>query len=152
FSGHPVTMAAGLETLRYAAEEGVWDRLTDLGDDLRAGLTDIVAERAPEYTVVGRDSTFKVIFTRDGAATATGEDTCTAGCRQRQACPRYGSCPTTGADVERADTQRWERLFWPAMLEEGVFLTPNQYESQFLSAAHTESDIEALLDAYREAL
>jgi len=152
FSGHPVTMAAGLETLRYAAEEGVWDRLADLGQELRAGLTDIVAERAPEYTVVGRDSTFTVIFTRDGDTDTTGEDRCSAGCRQREACPRYESCPRTGADVQRADTERWERLFWPAMLDEGVFLTPNQFESQFLSAAHTDDDIEKLLTAYRASL
>jgi len=58
---------------------------------------------------------FKVIFTREGQGV-----------------------PRNGADVKRAETERWERLFWPAMEEQGVFLTANQFESQFLSASHTD--------------
>jgi len=149
FSGHPVTMAAGLETLRYAAENDVYDHVTDLGERLRSGIADILEDRAPEYTVVGTDSMFKVIFTRDGAF---GEGHCEDGCRQRESCPRYDHCPKTGADVARAETERWERLFWPAMKDQGVFLTPNQFESQFVCAAHTEADVETALEAYKTSL
>ena len=150
FSGHPVTMAAGLETLRYAAENDVYDHVNSLGEQLRSGLTDIVADQAPEYTVVGTDSMFKVIFTRDGPAADASH--CEAGCRQRPDCPRYEVCPKNGTDVKRAETERWERLFWPAMKEQGVFLTPNQFESQFICDAHMEEDIEETLEAYKEAL
>jgi glutamate-1-semialdehyde 2,1-aminomutase len=129
FSGHPVTMAAGLATLEYAAENDVWSHVNDLGGQLREGLSDIVADRAPAYSVVGSDSMFKVIFTRGDAGP-----------------------PRNGADVKRADTERWERLFWPAMQEQGVFLTPNQFESQFVAACHTEADVETALEAYKEAL
>jgi len=152
FSGHPVTMAAGLETLRYAAENDVWDHVNALGEQLRDGLTDIVADQAPDYTVVGRDSMFKVVFTRDGPADPGVEGHCEAGCRQEPSCPRHDRCPKTGRDVAQAGTERWERLFWPAMKEQGVFLTPNQFESQFVSAAHTEADVETALEAYKEAL
>ena len=38
------------------------------------------------------------------------------------------------------------------MKEQGIFLTPNQYESQFVSYAHTEEDVETLLEAYEAAL
>ena len=150
FSGHPVTMAAGLETLRYAAANDVYDHVNTLGEQLRSGLTDIVADEAPEYTVVGTDSMFKVIFTRDGPA-SSGEH-CESGCRQRPECSRSDSCPKTGADVKRAETERWERLFWPAMKEQGIFLTPNQFESQFVCDAHTQEDVEHTLEAYKEAL
>jgi glutamate-1-semialdehyde 2,1-aminomutase len=150
FSGHPVTMAAGLETLRYAAENDVYDHVNDLGEQLRSGLADIVADQAPEYTVVGTDSMFKVVFTREGAADGDGQ--CKAGCRQRADCPSYEYCPKNGADVDRAESDRWERLFWPAMKEQGVFLTPNQFESQFVSDAHTQEDVETALEAYKEAL
>ena len=129
FSGHPVTMAAGLATLEYAAEHDVWAHVNDLGSQLREGLRDLVADRAPNYSVVGTDSMFKVIFTREGAGP-----------------------PRNGADVKRAETERWERLFWPAMKDRNVFLTPNQFESQFVSAAHTEADVETALEAYKEAL
>ncbi|MGA9401222.1 glutamate-1-semialdehyde 2,1-aminomutase [Haladaptatus sp.] len=150
YSGHPLSLTAGLETLRYAAKHDVYDHLSELGDQLRSGLTDILADRAPEYTVVGMDSMFKVIFTRDGPRDLSGQ--CEAGCVQDPDCPRFDYCPKDKGDVNRAETERWERLFWPAMLDEGVFLTANQFESQFLSYAHTEEDIEATLEAYKEAL
>ncbi|MFB6103693.1 MAG: glutamate-1-semialdehyde 2,1-aminomutase [Halobacteriaceae archaeon] len=127
FSGHPVTMAAGLATLRYAAEHGIYDHLATLGDRLREGIRDVVEDRAPSYTVTGRDSLFKVIFTRHGDVTC-------------------------GADVAAADTERWERLFWPAMRDQGIFLTANQFESQFISAAHTTEDIDETIDAYQTVL
>ena len=149
FSGHPVTMAAGLETLRHAAENDVYDHVNDLGDRLRSGIADILEDQAPNYTVVGTDSMFKVIFTREGEF---GEGHCEAGCTQTPTCPRYESCPKNGADVKRAETERWERLFWPAMKDQGVFLTPNQFESQFVSAAHTDEDVETALEAYKAAL
>ncbi|MFC7044041.1 glutamate-1-semialdehyde 2,1-aminomutase [Halobacteriaceae archaeon GCM10025711] len=149
FSGHPVTMAAGLETLRFAAEEDVYDHVDGLGEELRRGLTDIVEDQAPEYTVTGTDSMFKVTFTRG----APGEgERCEAGCRQDPSCALYDTCPKNGADVDRAATERWERLFWPAMREAGVFLTANQFESQFVSYAHTREDVEETLDAYQEHL
>ncbi|WP_299335577.1 glutamate-1-semialdehyde 2,1-aminomutase [Haloplanus sp.] len=149
FSGHPVTMAAGLETLRYAAENDVYDHVDALGEQLRAGITDVLAERAPEYTVVGTGSIFKTIFTRDGR---DGADHCEAGCRQREDCPNYNACPKTGADVAAAETNRWERVFWQEMKDHGIFLTANQYESQFVSYAHTKKDIQRTIDAYQDAL
>jgi glutamate-1-semialdehyde 2,1-aminomutase len=150
FSGHPVTMAAGLETLRFAAENDVYEHVNRLGQQLREGLTEILADEAPTYTVAGADSLFKVIFTRDGPTTLSGQ--CSGGCQQRTECPRFDSCPKTGADVGAAETDRWRRRFWVAMKEQGVFLSQNQFESQFVSYGHTEADVEETLDAYREAL
>jgi len=80
FSGHPVTMAAGLETLRFAAEHDVYEHVNALGERLRAGIRDILADQAPSYTVVGTDSMFKTVFTRDRAGVQDGP--CTAGCVQ----------------------------------------------------------------------
>jgi glutamate-1-semialdehyde 2,1-aminomutase len=149
FSGHPVTMAAGLETLRYAAEHDVYDHVDALGERLRAGITDVLEERAPEYTVVGTGSVFKTIFTRHGQG---GDGRCEAGCQQREDCPNYDACPKTGADVAAAETNRWERVFWQEMKDRGVFLTANQYEAQFVSYAHTEADVQRTIDAYQDAL
>ncbi|MFC6837337.1 glutamate-1-semialdehyde 2,1-aminomutase [Halomarina ordinaria] len=146
FSGHPVTMAAGLETLRFAADEDVYDHVDALGERLRSGLVDVLADHAPEYTVVGTDSTFKVVFTR--ANTPAQDGACSTGCAQRPDCARFEACPKTGADVGNAETERWERLFRPFMREQGVLLPANQFETQFVSYAHTEADIEETLDAY----
>jgi glutamate-1-semialdehyde 2,1-aminomutase len=127
FSGHPVTMTAGLATLEYAAAEDVHERLAHLGEELRAGLRDIVADRAPSYTVVGRDSLFKVIFTRERGV-------------------------RSAADVRRAQRERWDRLFRPAMREAGVLLPANMHEAQFLCHAHTAEDVDTTLEAYKQAL
>ncbi len=150
FSGHPVTMAAGKASLEYAAENDVYEYVNRLGRMLREGITDICAERAPEYTVVGTDSMFKTVFTRDGPTSAA--DCCPAGCLQDPECGRYGSCPKTGADVASAETDRWERVFWQGMKDEGVLLTANQFECQFTSYAHTDEDVERTLEAYRAVL
>ena len=150
FSGHPVTMAAGLATLEFCAEEDVYDHVNALGERLRSGLTDVVADRVPEYTVVGTDSMFKVVFTR--ADSAPQGECCGAGCTQDPDCVRYDECPKDGSDVANAETDRWERLFWPAMKDEGIFLTPNQFESQFVSYAHTEEDVDRTIEAYERCL
>jgi glutamate-1-semialdehyde 2,1-aminomutase len=150
FSGHPVTMAAGLETLQYAAGNDVYEHVNALGERLRSGLRDIVADQTPGYTVVGTDSMFKILFTRTRADTQDGP--CVGGCTQSSECSRYHACPKTGADVDAAERERWDRLFRPAMREHGVFLTANQNESQFVCHAHTEDDIDETLDAYAEVL
>ncbi len=150
FSGHPVTMAAGLESLRFAAEHDVYDHVNRLGDRLRAGLREVVADRAPTYTVAGTDSLFKVLFTREGPP--ADADLCGSGCRQQPECDRYEACPKTAAAVDAGETERWERLFWPAMRDQGIFLPPNQHETQFISYAHTEADIDRTIEAYRTAL
>ena len=152
FSGHPVTMAAGLETLQFAAENDVYDHVDGLGERLRSGLTDIVADQAPEYTVAGTASMFKVIFTRDGPGSNALEEQCSAGCRQEPTCPRYDDCPKDAGDVKNAETDRWRRIFWGQMKDQGVFLSQNQFESQFVSYAHTEADVEETLEAYKHAL
>ncbi|SFR32850.1 glutamate-1-semialdehyde 2,1-aminomutase [Halogeometricum limi] len=150
FSGHPVTMAAGYEYLKFAAENDVYDHVNRLGEKLRRGITDIVEDHAPSYTVVGTDSMFKTVFTREGPSDRS--ECCSAGCEQRESCTRYDYCPKTGADVGDAETERWERIFWQEMKEQGVFLTANQFESQFVSYAHTDEDIEETLEAYKTAL
>ncbi len=150
FSGHPVTMAAGKAYLEYAADNDVYDHVNRLGQKLREGITEICADRAPEYTVVGTDSMFKTVFTREAPADVSG--CCADGCRQDPSCDRYGSCPKTGADVADAATDRWERVFWQGMKDRGVFLTANQYECQFVSYAHTDEDVERTLEAYRETV
>lgn len=152
FSGHPVTMAAGLETLQFAAENDVYAHVNDLGEQLRSGLTDIVADQAPSYTVTGTDSMFKVIFTREGPGRDELDGQCPAGSRQDPDCPRYEFSPKNAGDVKAAETDRWRRIFWGQMKEQGVFLSQNQFECQFVSYGHIKADVEDTLEAYKEAL
>jgi glutamate-1-semialdehyde 2,1-aminomutase len=63
----------------------------------------------------------------------------------------FTDCPVTDYDsAKRSDTTRFGRFF-RAMLERGVYLAPSQFEAAFLSAAHTEEDIERTIAASNEA-
>lgn len=128
FSGNPVTMAAGYSTLRYVEREDVHEHVNELGTMLREGLRDIVEDERPEYSVGGAKSMFKVFFTPDG------------------------ELPRNYDDVEACDTERWRRIFWDEIVDEGVFLPPSQYETQFVSYSHTREDVEQTLEAYKESL
>ena len=52
--------------------------------------------------------------------------------------------------AKRSDTARFGRFF-RAMLEQGIYLAPSQFEAAFVSAAHTEEDIRRTAAAAREA-
>jgi glutamate-1-semialdehyde 2,1-aminomutase len=59
--------------------------------------------------------------------------------------------PVTDADTaKRSDIKRFGRFFH-AMLERGIYLPPSQYEALFVSAAHTDADIERTLEAAKES-
>lgn len=61
------------------------------------------------------------------------------------------SAPRNYVEVKECDTAAFSR-FWKAMLDNGIFLPPSQFETNFLSAAHTESDIRQITDAYGSCL
>jgi glutamate-1-semialdehyde 2,1-aminomutase len=125
-SGNPVSVAAGVATLTVLRETpGAYERLEELGALAQQGLED--------------------------AAAAAGVPACVN---------RVGSMLTFFLGVERvtdlaaarrADTARFARFF-RAMLVEGVYLPPSQFEAMFLSLAHGEADVARLTAAARRAL
>lgn len=93
----------------------------------------------------------------DDATRAIGEATADAG---RGTFVRMGSLfkhffrsepPRNYREVKECDTEAFSR-FWKAMIEAGIFLPPSQFETNFLSAAHTTQDIEQIADAYGSCL
>ena len=64
----------------------------------------------------------------------------------------FSDVAVTGWDTaERADTNRFA-AYHRAMLERGVYLAPSQFEAGFLSTVHGDSEIDATLEAARDAL
>jgi glutamate-1-semialdehyde 2,1-aminomutase len=59
--------------------------------------------------------------------------------------------PINYQQAKECDTGRFNS-FWKDMLNEGVFLPPSQFETNFLSAAHSDRDIELIAGAYRKSL
>jgi len=125
-SGNPLAMAAGLAQLRaIEADPGLYDRLDRLGALLEEGLLGAIASGGRPCRVARVGSMWTLFFS---AREVTDWDV-----------------------ASRCDTARFGRFFH-AMLERGVSLAPSQFEANFISAAHTEDDVAATLDAAREAL
>jgi glutamate-1-semialdehyde 2,1-aminomutase len=123
-SGNPLAMAAGAATLRLLTEPGVYTHLETLSARLADGLNE--AARAAEVPYIANrvGSMFTGFF-----------------------CPG----PVTDyASAKKADTQVYARFFH-AMLDRGVYTAPSQFESGFVSLAHTPADIDATIDAATEA-
>jgi len=57
---------------------------------------------------------------------------------------------TNWDSAAKCDTKKFAR-FHRAMLEQGIYLPPSQFEAAFMSAAHTESDIQATIQAAEKA-
>ena len=124
-SGNPLAMASGLATLRLLHDEPPYERLEALSARLADGL-DRAATDAGIPHVVQRVGSMLTLFFHDGAVHDYTE-----------AC--------------RSNTQLFARFFWE-MLARGVYLPCSQFEAAFVSAAHTQSDIDQTIEAAREAL
>lgn len=125
-SGNPLAMAAGLATLKHLREnrKEIYPQL----EKLSATLVDGVAAAAKEAGVpicanrVG--SMFTWFFTQGQV--------------------------TDWDSASKADTEAFGRFF-RAMLDNGVYLPPSQYEAAFLSAAHTDEDIQRTIEVAKQA-
>jgi glutamate-1-semialdehyde 2,1-aminomutase len=54
-------------------------------------------------------------------------------------------------DAKSSDSAKFASFF-QAMLDRGIFLPPSQFEALFISAAHSEADIDRTIEAARESL
>ena len=64
----------------------------------------------------------------------------------------FNSTPVTNySEAKRSNTDLFATFFW-AMIERGVYLPCSQFEAAFVSAAHTEEDIERTIAAARSAM
>ncbi len=122
-SGNPLAMAAGLATLRKLEEPGFYERLEELGERWKSGMEAVASEGDLPYTVSGVGSMVSIFFA-EGPVT------------------NFGSAATS-------DTRAFKDFFWH-MLSRGVYLAPSQYEAGFISAAHTDEDLDKTFEAARE--
>ena len=59
------------------------------------------------------------------------------------------SCPASYDEVMQSDKEAFNRFFH-GMLDEGIYLAPSAFEAGFVSAAHTDLDIEKTIEAARK--
>lgn len=124
-SGNPLAMRAGLATLPILETPGFYDAMNRRTQRLAEGFRSALKEAGVTGQVNVAGSLLTLFF-----------------CEQ----------PVRNYDdAKKSDTQRFAKFF-QAMLERGVFLPPSQYEALFVSAAHTDSDIDRTISAARESL
>ena len=123
-SGNPVAMAAGLTTMR----------------ELHAH---------PEYYVHAEAMTKRLLDGLKDAAASAGV-AISANQVGSMGCIFFTEGPVESfADVQKSDLELFRKYFL-GMLDEGIYLAPSQFEAIFVSAAHTESDIDRTVDAARK--
>ncbi len=122
-SGNPLAMAAGLATLREALEPETQERLEELGQGWRVGMEAAASQGEVPCTINQVGSMVSIFFTEGPV--------------------------TDFASAARSDTKLFKDFFWH-MLSRGVYLAPSQYEAGFISAAHTDEDLDKTFEAARE--
>lgn len=124
-SGNPVAAAAGLAALRALREEKPYLGLERSAAGFVDEVRDLARREGVSVQVQRAGSMFTVFFTD-------------------RAVSDYASAKTS-------DTARYARFFH-ALLREGVYFPPAQFEAAFLSTAHIPRDLERALKAVRKAL
>ncbi len=127
FSGNPVSVTAGLKTIEIIEREQVPQRINKAGERMQTALRELLRDSGVEGCVSGVGSMFKVFFRADGKEVRN-----------------Y-------ADALSCDKSKYLRFFHK-MLSSGIFLPPSQFETNFISFAHTDEDLERTIEAYRENL
>ena len=124
-SGNPLSMTAGLVTLRRLRDESVYDRLERSSKKLCEGLATAAREAGVDTNTNRVGSMWTSFFTDEAVA--------------------------DWDSANRCDRQRYGKFFH-AMLNEGVYLAPSQFEAAFVSLAHVDEIIEKTVAAAKKAL
>jgi glutamate-1-semialdehyde 2,1-aminomutase len=123
-SGNPLAMTAGLATLRRLRDGSIYRQLERASQRLCEGMTE-AAREAGIPTVTNRVGSMFTTFFTDAPV-------------------------TNWSTASKADRTRYGKFFH-AMLEEGVYLAPSQFEAGFVGAAHTDELIDRTIEAARRA-
>ena len=121
-SGNPVAMAAGLAQLQIlSSTPEIYTELERRGAMLQEGLRDALSGIPAQVNRVG--SILTVFFTEQ---------------------------PVTGyAQAKSSDLERFKHWYLN-LLQRGIYAAPSQFEAMFLSAVHTDAEVERIIHASRE--
>lgn len=119
-SGNPVAVAAGIATLDLLTDK-IYTKLERTSDELEKGFT------RPNSRVQRVGSMLGLFFVNDSSISIRNYDDVKSLC----------------------DKERYSRFF-NLMLERGIYLPPSHFETIFVSAAHSESDIESTTETAKK--
>ncbi|MGA8576728.1 MAG: glutamate-1-semialdehyde 2,1-aminomutase [Candidatus Cybelea sp.] len=120
-SGNPIAMAAGLAVLgAVAADATLYDRLEATAAALCDGLGAVLGRHQIPHHCARAGAMFSIFFTPE---------------------------PVRDLEGARKSDRALFAKYFGAMLDRGIYLAPSPFEANFLSAAHTASDVERTLAA-----
>lgn len=124
-SGNPIATSAGIAVLRALKKTNPYPRIERLTKKLTQSIRDLAKEKGIPLIINGIGGLFTVFFT---------------------------SGPVNDYEsAKKTDTKEFARFFHN-LLERGVYFPPSNFEACFVSAAHTEKDLDKTFDAISKAL
>lgn len=124
-SGNPLSVAAGLTTLQIIREAGFFEQLTEKTTQLCASFNAIGQELGLSFCAQNVGGMFGLYFS--------------------------STIPQNYAEIMASDRTAFN-AFFHAMLEAGIYLAPSAFEAGFVSAAHSQHDIQTTLNRARTIL
>lgn len=119
-SGNPLAMTAGIETLTALLDGNLTEKISAKTSKLVAGLKAAALKANVTIQTPQAGSMFGIFFSEQ---------------------------PVTNYDESASANQDLFKKFFAAMLEQGIYLAPSQFETLFMSAAHSDEDIARTIDA-----
>ncbi len=123
-SGNPLAMSAGIATLKLLQEEGFYQQIEEKSAYLEKGLLEVTG-----------NSPIATCWQRVGG----------------MFCNFFCAGPVNSfADAQKSDTEAFGRYF-RSMLDQGINLAPSQFETGFMSVAHSQEDLDRTIEAAAKA-
>jgi glutamate-1-semialdehyde 2,1-aminomutase len=124
-SGNPIATAAGIAMLKSLRDDPPYEKLERISNRLAGGLAAAASKAGIEHSI-NRVGSMLTLF--------------------------FNPHPVTGwSSAEKCDTKAFSKYFW-GLIERGVYMPCSQFEALFISATHTEADIDQTIAAAEEVL
>jgi glutamate-1-semialdehyde 2,1-aminomutase len=126
FAGNPVSVAAGIATLETLtkSKNTIYPKIAKTCDNIVDGIKDVLTREQLNCAVNSIGSMFQIFFTSERVKDE--------------------------ASVKKANARLFRKLF-DELIKQGVFIPPSQFETCFVSYAHTEDDVDKTIEAYGKA-
>ena len=127
FSGNPVSATAGFTALSILNEKRneIYPKLAKNGAELRKALSDLAANYKVPAQVYNIASLYQIFFTNQ---------------------------PVTDYSCAKQSNAKMFTTYFQELLRQGVFIPPSQFETCFVSVAHSEEDLKFTINAFDKAL
>jgi glutamate-1-semialdehyde 2,1-aminomutase len=123
-SGNPLAVAAGLATLKKLAADDFYTQLEGVSTRVATGLSELAGAAGIPFSSCALGGLFGFFF--------------------------HPGPVRSYADAQEADAKRY-KVFFHAMLEQGIYFAPSPFEAAFVTAAHGDEEVAMTLEAAQKA-